>query len=182
MTFDEELKLFEDEEKTKRDVIPTDREIFFVKFCRINNMSSSDLRKFVNSEEGKESGWSEEERKRESGSAAIKGLDIAKSLITILSKYSSYISKEKLPPNITDDEMEVITLAQKFCLRFIELPGEYKDAEGNLTPKAKALMLRSYNPLKNKLPTETTQEVKAELKKKMNEDISDLVGKANKFL
>ncbi len=157
-----------DTNNERKSTVPTDREIFFVKFCRINNMNSAQLRTFLNSEEGRESGWTEEERKKESGSSAVKGQDIAKSLISILSKYSTYISNEKLPPNITDDEMETITLAQKFVSRFLELPGELKDKDGELTPKARALMLRSYDPLKNKIDPETTQEVKAELKQKMS--------------
>lgn len=172
MTFEDELELFEAEQETesKRKLVPSDREIFWVKFCRVNNMTASELQKFINSEEGRESGWSEDEQKKESGGAAVRGIDIAKDLVKILSKYSSHISKETLPENITDSEMETVTLAQKFVYRFIETPGPLKDADGELTPKAKALMLRSYNPIKahERIPG-STQEIKKELKDKLNE-------------
>jgi hypothetical protein len=171
------------DKENKSSKIPSDREIFFVKFCRMRNMTSAELRSFLNSEEGKESGWTEDERKQESGSAAVKGQDIANVLVSVLSKYSSYISKEQLPPNITDAEMESVTLAQNFVSRFVELPGDNKVENGELTPKAKALMLRAFDPIKagnKKLPS--TQDVKQELKKEMEKKINETVSLANLFL
>lgn len=188
MDFEMEVRLFEAEESKERvSTIPSDREIFFVKFCRMRNMSSSELASFLKSEEGKESGWTEEERKQESGSAAVKGQDIAKVLVSVLSKYSTDMRNEQLPKTITDTEMEAITLSQKFVSRFIGLPGKYKDEDGNLTPKAKALMLRAFDPIKfgNKdLPStdEIKQELKKEIAKTLDSKINETVCLANRFL
>lgn len=180
MTFDDALKLFEDEEKTKRDVIPTDREVLFRKFMKLVNVSSSDLRKFIDSSESDDVGWTPEEAKKESVTGNY-GLADAKILVNVLRKSQSH--KNSGVPDLTDDEWNVLARSGAFIARVSQNIGDYKDENGNYTPKYKALYLRAFDGIKagnKQIPT--TQEVKAELKKKMNESISDLVGKANKFL
>lgn len=169
-----------DSEKTS--TIPSDIQILWAKFSQMVNMTSSQLRSFYNSDEAKDSGWTDEERNKES-LAATTGRENAKELITILSKYSSNVSTGEAPKNLTKTERECVSRTIRFIARVRENIGDYKDEDGNLTPKAKALMLRAFDPIKagNKvLPS--TQDVKQELKKEMEKKINETVSLANLFL
>jgi len=171
-----------DEKKERVSTVPSDIEILWAKFSEMVNMTSAQLRSFYNSEDGKESGWTDEERNKES-LAATTGRENAKELINILSKYSSNISNGKAPKNLTQSERECVSRSIRFIARVRENIGGYKDKDGKLTPKAKALMLRAFDPIKagnKKLPS--TQEVKQELKKEMEKKINEAVDLANLFL
>ena len=169
MTFEEELELFEAEEEieSKREIIPTDREIMFRKFMEMVNMSAAELQKFINSSESDNVGWTPEEAKKESVSGNY-GMKDAKIILGILRKGSKY--KNSGFPELTDDEWQTIGRSVRYISRVKNNIGDNKDADGNLTPKAKSLMLRAFDPIKagsKKLPS--TQEIKKELKDKLNE-------------
>lgn len=181
MEFETELKLFEDEEKKERiSKVPSDREIMFRKYMQMVNMSSAELQSFINSKESDEVGWSEAEAKKESLSANF-GMKDAKILVNILRKGSKF--KNSGTPELTDAEWQCLGRSIRFIARVKENIGDNKDEDGNLTPKAKALMLRAFDPIKagnKKLPS--TQEVKQELKKEMEKKINETVSLANLFL
>lgn len=164
MTFDEELKLFEEEER--KSTVPTDREVLFRKLMKLVNVSSSDLKKFIDSSESDDVGWSPEEAKKESVTGKY-GLADAKVLVNVLRKGQKH--KSSGVPDLTDDEWDVVSRSGSFIARFSQNIGDYKDEDGNYTPKYKALYLRAFDGVKagnKKIPT--TQEVKAELKQKMS--------------
>lgn len=183
MDFENELKLFEAEEEKKERVstVPSDREIMFRKLMKMVNMSSAELQNFINSKESEDVGWSEQEAKKESVGGANYGMKDAKILVGILRKGSKF--KNGGTPDLTDSEWQAVGRICRFIARFNSNIGPNKDEDGNLTPKAKALMLRAFDPIKfgnKKLPV--TQDVKQELKKEMEKKINETVSLANLFL
>lgn len=182
MEFEIEIKLFEAEEKKERvSTVPSDREIMFRKLMKMVNMSSAELQSFINSKESDGIGWSEDEAKKESVGGANFGMKDAKLLVSILRKGSKF--KNSGVPDLTDVEWQAVGRICRFIARFNSNIGPNKDDEGNLTPKAKALMLRAFDPIKygnKKLPV--TQDVKQELKKEMEKKINETVSLANLFL
>lgn len=182
MDFENELKLFEAEEEKKERVstVPSDREIMFRKLMKMVNMSSAELQNFINSKESDGVGWDEKSAKKESVAGNF-GMKDAKILVGILRKGSKY--KNEGTPELTDVEWQCLGRTIRFIARFRENIGANKDEDGNLTPKAKALMLRAFDPIKfgnKKLPV--TQDVKQELKKEMEKKINETVSLANLFL
>ena len=171
MTFEEELELFEAEEEieSKREIIPTDREIMWQKFVELTNVTAADLRSFLKSEAAKDVGWTKAEAEKESVNGQNYGQKEGELIAGILSKTSKFRNGTKAPDNLSDAEWNSIGRMCRFVSRFRVLPGDLKDSEGKPTPKYLAMYMRGHDASKYKKSVPSTQEIKKELKDKLNE-------------
>lgn len=134
--------------------------ILFRKFDTLVNMSVSDMNNFWNSEDSKDVSRDEKEAIETGG---LSGKSITKKIAKMISKAKSYRGQFKKVPDWTPDEWALAGNVVRYIKRVFYNVGEFKDDEGNPTPKALAPKYWGFDALKvhGKLPSK--DEIKKEV-------------------
>lgn len=137
--------------------IPIRRLLIWHKFDEYVNVTSSEIRSVLNSEEAKNISQTKEQAAKTS-SGGLAGKDVSREIQHIIDKSSKFRGQLKNIPNFTEREWFVLGRMVAYIKRNFYGKGALEDADGNPLPRKLSLILWGFNPSRSGLPTK--QEVK----------------------
>ena len=161
------MKLFEDEDRevkedTTRPAI--ERVALWWRWDIIVNMSPAEMHSFRDTELGRSVGLSRNEAES-AGLNVISGQEASKVIEKMIIKAKDFRGQHKKLPNWSTFEWGIAGRQIGMISRFRENIGDLRDEEGNLTPKAGAMMLWGRDEINAKNDWPDKDEIKEEVKK-----------------
>lgn len=168
------MYLKEDEREVKEDTTrpALERVVLWIRWDKIVNMTASEIRAFRDSDLGQKVGLSRAEADS-AGLNVLSGQDASKIIEKMITKAVDYRKQSKKLPPWSKEEWGIAGRQIGMVSRFRDNIGDLEDEEGNLTPKAGAMMLWGRDELHSSGKWPDKDEIKEEQKKlykKMKEE------------